>query len=771
MTVWWSTQKINATLNQDFVERELGTLKNRQALHRVLQFGDGLTDDTYLDWVLERSPRFFLTLNDIGCPEKIFDIIDRSFDDEDLPLSQDALWELNLFGTKSETLDRKFYRAQYNFLVQELETGGHVDYGTWEAVPVEPVRRAQIGNSSTDRVYAYDHLYTRKKIAGSGENGIDKIHFMLHLKGLAAVRDPHLVTVFATYSQDDFNYVLLTPTADLNLRQVLDDQSKQFKLLDKSDRREIVLTWAHCITSALAYLHQQGLVHRGIRPSNIVVDQNSKVYLTDYHALKILDRDDGANLYKGELYEHSPPEHWLRKSTLHEIAPLRTYLPGGSRTTRRLPKSSTKSDMRPPPSPISSIAPHSASRSSSSGSSTNGTRPRNALITTLQPEGASDAPVATKQCPADVFSLSTVLATLLSYLLGHSPKAFASHRCRINRQAGRGNAPPDSSFHKNLSQVEQWMNKLAKEAGQKEKKDVKFWGAVAELIGICKQGMAEKPGSRPSAAEMEKKVGGWVEWGLGRRRRCTCHDPDVEKTPSEPKTEEDEEVKPRRVVRPPKATSERISYINQTPARYWTTVSEDVSTARNSLATVGMDTPWRRSMVSTRSPPGTSRRHSFLRDSMASGTLNGFARKDSTRRHSRAHRRNSTGTEVWGLPEALKEEDEVEEVVPSSRYTLSKEPFEVQEMHRYAEDEDVDDDSILEQLAEEGEELVMDAEEDDVEALREEKDLPPTPSLDDGDDMSDHRASTLKDWPLPKTTLPQVTLKFEDTLRFDGDDF
>ena len=753
MATWWSTERINNTLSQEYVERELGSLKNREALHRVLRFGDGLTDDTYLDWVLERSPRFFLILNDIGCPEKVFDIIDRSFDDEDLPLSQDALWDLNLFGTKSETLDKKFYRQQFSFLVQELEPGGHVDYGVWEVVPIEPLlKRGPITNSqSSDKVYAYEHLYTRKKIPASGEDGVDRVHFMLHMRGVANVQHPHLISVFATYAQDDFNYVLLKPSTELTLKQIFEDQSKQFKLLDKKDRREIVLTWAHCITSALAYLHDNGFVHTGIRPSNVVVDQNNQAYLNDFAALKALDCEEGPSIYSGELYDHSPPENWLRKPTLHEMAPLKTYLPGGGRTTRRLPKNGARPvDIRPPPSPISSVVNRSTSRSaSSSGSSTSNPRPRNALITTFAPQRASSTSLITKQWPADIFSMSTVLLTLLSYLLGHSPKAFANHRCRLNRQAGRGNAPPDASFHKNLKQVNNWMDKLVKEAGHKEKKDVKFWGAVVELVGVCRKGLGKDPSSRISAAELEKKVGGWVDWGLGgRRRKCDCQDGDKA---SETKSDETEAPKknPRHEVRPPNRMSERISYIHQTPARYWTTVSEDASeaypTARNSLATNGLETPRARGSLLIgngvrNSLPSTIGRSSFLRDSMASGTINSL----SVNRSSRATmtRRPSSNTEVWGLGEALKEEDEDDQKDIAEG--------EIVDEYYYGVDTGANpfvEDFILEDLAEEDEGDI------DEEASVDTNILNGYDEDGEAEDEETEAEAAQKDWPLPLGTL------------------
>ncbi|KAK4691806.1 hypothetical protein P7C71_g5273, partial [Lecanoromycetidae sp. Uapishka_2] len=150
-----------------------------------------------------------------------------------------------------------------------------------------------------------------------------------------------------------------------------------------------------------------------------------------------------------------------------------------------------------------------------------------ALITTFAPpqraNSISVSSITSKRSyTSDVFSLTTVLLTILSMILQHTPKSFASHRCRLNRQAGRGNAPPDSSFHKNLNQVTKWIDMLAKEAGQREKKDMKFWGAVNEIAQVCRLGIRKEAKERISARDLEKKVGGWIQWGLGRRRKCSC---------------------------------------------------------------------------------------------------------------------------------------------------------------------------------------------------------------------------------------------------------
>ena len=72
-------------------------------------------------------------------------------------------------------------------------------------------------------------------------------------------------------------------------------------------------------------------------------------------------------------------------------------------------------------------------------------------------------------------------------------------------------------------------------AGQKEKKDQKLWGAVVELVDLCKSGVKKEPEERITSDELEKKMLGWIEWGIGKRRKCTCSEADRQfKEPEKP---------------------------------------------------------------------------------------------------------------------------------------------------------------------------------------------------------------------------------------------
>ena len=537
MPAWWSDERIRATVSREYVCREIGSSKRHQEqLHRPLSFGQGLTDDTYLDWIIQKGRRLFLTLNDIGVAEWIFHVLDKSLDDEDLPLSENALWELNLFGGRSETLDKKFYRQQFKFLIRDIEPSDHVDYEDGEVVPIEPVsRRPSVSGSPwIDKVQVGEHSYTRKKILTSGDTGIDRVHFVMHVKALHEIRHPHLVCLWASYTQSDYSFMLLTPSVEVSLKSFLEEQPKSFKQLQKSERHEILLKWTHCLASALGYLHSRGLTHQCIRPSCVSISHNHTIYLSDFAALRALDQQESSSPYKAEIYEHAAPENWQRKACLHETAPLKTTLQGGGRTTRRLPTTPTAT----PRSGSVSSTVHQRHRSLTGSSSSSSTsRRRNALITTFAPPSLTGNP----SFPADVFSLSTILLHILSLLLGHSPKSSASHRSKHNRLAGRGGAPADASFHKNLQQVGSWIDDLQHKAREKErifkKAKIKgrgesaFWASVGGTLGVCREGLRKEAKDRIDANHLEKEVRKWLDRGLGTGRRWCCGGEDEEVIP------------------------------------------------------------------------------------------------------------------------------------------------------------------------------------------------------------------------------------------------
>jgi serine/threonine protein kinase len=571
MSRWWTDERIQATVTRSYISKHLPPQKQLY-LHRPLPFGQGLTDDTYGDWIYTRGQRLYLLLQEIGCCEKIFEFAERSIDDSDLPLTENDIAALKL---PSAGLAKKFYQKQHAFKVQTLKEGVHIDYAGNDVIPVRVIPRGVGGQSrvdkdSFDRVTFSAKEFTRRRISLRRDSGIEKSNFIHHFKTLQQFKHPHLISVFATYTHEEQGYVLLGPSPELTLKSVLEDPSKYFKQMPKTDQLDLLLRWAHCLIRVVGYMHEHEMAHQAIRPSNIFITSDYNVMLGPYAALGALeDRDP---IFKLEAYEHAAPEQWQRRSTWQETIPLRSSLQSGSRAAYQ-PKYQRQSSRPSSPetsrtasagssgSSLTTRTSNRYSRVSSTGPSlkssapTNSARPSHAIITTLTyqaPTASTAAYDQTPLFPSDIFCLSTVVIQLLSLFVSihksttkYSPSSLRSHLGKCNRNAGRGGAPADCSFHSNLLQVNTWLDALSQamlgKSGRKLPKLLSKSGASSKsnpegedpnstnyrtaldaLIEIARQGTSKEPASRFLATDCVMEAKEIFSPWRGSSGACIC---------------------------------------------------------------------------------------------------------------------------------------------------------------------------------------------------------------------------------------------------------
>ena len=76
--------------------------------------------------------------------------------------------------------------------------------------------------------------------------------------------------------------------------------------------------WLIPMAEALAYAHQRGIVHRDVKPANILFDEENQPILTDFGIAKILETDEatltGTGLGVGTP-EYMAPEQWQGKTS------------------------------------------------------------------------------------------------------------------------------------------------------------------------------------------------------------------------------------------------------------------------------------------------------------------------------------------------------------------------------------------------------------------------------------------------------------------------
>ncbi|KAI1102328.1 kinase-like domain-containing protein [Jackrogersella minutella] len=359
-----------------------------------------------------------------------------------------------------------------------MEKGEYVVYDDPEVVPLNVDKRTGLNLSAAmDRVELPNRpgeVFSRRRIPiGTGPGYLSGEDFLYEINKAKNIENVHLASYFGSYVHQGFAYALFTLPSEYSLKSLLVTVPSSLKSLAKQDRRRLFMNWIHCLVDALCYLHIRGLSHGNIKPSTVLFNTDNHVFYADISRLSVegIANASDKSTFDKESYDYAAPEQWYRPSTSHSGPHRRSTLVGSSTST------STSSD--------------NSSFSISRGGMENG-NPASMLH--------SPTPALNPQA-VDIFSLGCVILELMSFLMKRQTRTFASHRAAKHKQAGRGGAVLDSSFHKNIGQVETWMVGLAKDAS---KKDDQVFRGVAPMLQVVARMLSVVPHERPTAQEVEQ---------------------------------------------------------------------------------------------------------------------------------------------------------------------------------------------------------------------------------------------------------------------------
>lgn len=511
-TTFWDQKKINDTVTRAYILEHIGgrgkaeNADHQQRLDMPVLFGGGLTESTYLEWIQERARKIFLILLELGSPEKIFQVVDNLLDDNDLPVDQETVVGL---GLESSSLEKRFLKKQYMFLLRPLKGGKHVDYSEDETVALEAVgAKRQVNGDNCVRILgsAYpgmvidkvyfprnpQELFTRVQVplGGDGENDgrtSERETFLEAVEVSKTATHKHIVKIHASYTHQQHGYALLTPSCDLDLSQFIKHPPNTFRSLPKQRRRRVLLEWLHCLATALTYMYDKGVAHRDIHPRSIVIDQASNnILFASIGNPKWVNTENKSPTDDFEAYEYAAPELWQRAMTSQECSsPTTVSSRGGS--GRRISPSADNSE--------SSITTYSRSRSIGDISSAvpplqSGYVNGNAGGGGFQVGLTHWIAATNNPSKSDIFSLGCIFLDILTLLLKKRLSEFIAHR-RKNQRRPRQSAVADQSFHSNLCRVETWITKLEHETERKQDK------TVTQILRLVRSMLERDPRDRP----------------------------------------------------------------------------------------------------------------------------------------------------------------------------------------------------------------------------------------------------------------------------------
>ncbi|RAR01490.1 kinase domain-containing protein [Stemphylium lycopersici] len=494
--IWWTEERINEKVTKEFVTSRLQP-HERERLTQPVGFGD-LSDDTYIEWITERARRLFLVLVEIGEADRIFAVVDKSWDDDDLPLELDDIEQLSLSNRRDNHANARFYHTQFTFLLRELREGVHIDFAPNEEVPIENVMSLPVAVN----LQAWSRIHLPKKpkeiymcrrfpLGNPERPDAFEQDFIMDVESARMVEHEHFAPVWASYTAKGSGYVVSNFLGHHTLRTFIDHRNPtQYQKLPKPERRHLVLNWLHCLADAIATLHQNGFCHSAIRPSNILIDEQNAIAFSDIGSLETFQKDKKHDTM--DAYIYSAPEANFSSEPVNLHAPAPGTIIPNNRHASMVSKSS-------------------------SGSSNSSNSQRQKLIKTPTAEfagfnfGFKKSKPAPKQRSrvhesekADVFSLGCVFLEMITFMLKKKPHDFVKHRTSKQRtNTGGKNSRTDSSYHVNLDKIETWMAILEKTSCDH---DDDVFRAVPHILNIIRGMLSKGPMARPAARDVRDSI-------------------------------------------------------------------------------------------------------------------------------------------------------------------------------------------------------------------------------------------------------------------------
>jgi serine/threonine-protein kinase len=165
-----------------------------------------------------------------------------------------------------------------------------------------------IGTGGFGSVYLAQDIMISKKVAIKvpHKQGEDQEKLLQEPRMLASLNHPNIVSVITAEKQKDVFFIVMEYIDGYSLEQYL-RRNKRVAI-------DLALGWFIKLVDAIVYAHAKNVIHRDIRPANVLISKEGQVKLGDLGTSRFLEGNRFASTRIGSP-PYMAPEHFQGKAT------------------------------------------------------------------------------------------------------------------------------------------------------------------------------------------------------------------------------------------------------------------------------------------------------------------------------------------------------------------------------------------------------------------------------------------------------------------------
>jgi serine/threonine protein kinase len=146
----------------------------------------------------------------------------------------------------------------------------------------------EVGRGGMGAVYEAEQVSLGRRVAlkvlrfgaAADQGAIQR--FQREAETVATLHHTNIVPIFFVGSENGVNFYAMQFIEGRNLAEVLSNHSGNLPV-------DEIASWALQAAEALQHAHHRGVIHRDVKPSNLILDQEGRVWLTDFGLARRID--------------------------------------------------------------------------------------------------------------------------------------------------------------------------------------------------------------------------------------------------------------------------------------------------------------------------------------------------------------------------------------------------------------------------------------------------------------------------------------------------